>query len=139
MQLESSIMVDLAWSIEEDDFPIPDRAIPQLDDPKNWPKWKSKMPVTMAMLEKCHEAAKKVNARSGVKIVVTRDGHLGTSDEYVFKTRFDARNMTHEQFFKEIERHCKAMVKVYKMYEPWLTGSEYKKLIQSKKKVKTPR
>jgi len=129
VEFESTIMLDLAWSIENDDFPIPEKVIPQLDDPKNWPKWKKKMPITMTMLEKCHDAAKEVSARSGTNIVITREGHSGTSDEYVFKTSFDAKDMTEEKFFKEVERHCKAMVKAYKKYEPCLTGSEYEKLI----------
>jgi len=45
--------------------------------------------------------------------------------------------MIEEQFLKEIERHCKAMVKAYKMYEPWFTGSEYKKLVRESKCAKT--
>jgi hypothetical protein len=45
--------------------------------------------------------------------------------------------MIEEQFLKEIGRHCKAMVKAYRMYEPWLTGSEYKKLVCEAKRSKT--
>jgi hypothetical protein len=136
MQFESTIMVDLAWAIENDDFAIPEKVIPQLDDPKNLPKWKKRMPVTATMLEKCYEAAREVSERSGIMIVATREGHSGTDDEYVFKTSFDANNMTEEKFFKEIERHCRAMVRAYKMYEPWLTGSEYRKLIRARKHIK---
>jgi len=41
------------------------------------------------------------------------------------------------QFLKEIERHCRAMARAYRKYEPWLTGSEYKKLVQNSKRIKT--
>jgi len=55
----------------------------------------------------------------------------------MFRASFDSSNMIEEQFLKEIERHCKAMVKAYKMYEPWFTGSEYKKLVRESKCAKT--
>jgi len=137
VQFESTIMVDLAWSIENDDFNMPDKSIQELDDPKNWQKWKRKMPVTVTMLEKCHDVAKEVSVKSGVEIIVRRNGSPKVDDEFGFETSFDSSNMTQEQFLKEIERRCKAMVKAYKKYEPWLTGSKYKKLIQSTKKAKT--
>jgi hypothetical protein len=136
VELESSIMVDLAWSIENDDFNMPFKSIPELDDPKNWPKWKRKMPVTITMLEKCNEAAQKVSKNSGIKILVSRDNYPEGSDEYAFRASFDSSNMNEEQFLKEIERHCRAMVRAYRMYEPWLTGSEYRKLIRARKHIK---
>ena len=55
----------------------------------------------------------------------------------MFRASFDSSNMIEEQFFKEIGRHCKAMVKAYRIYEPWLTGSEYKKLVCEAKCAKT--
>ena len=94
------------------------------------------MPVTITMLQKCHEMAKEVSAKSGVEIVVSRNGSPKVDDEFGFETSFDASGMTKEQFLKEIERHCKAMVRAYRKYEPWLTGSEYWKLVRAQKHKK---
>jgi hypothetical protein len=79
------VMVDLAWSIENDDFNMPFKSIPELDDLKNWPKWKRKMLVTITMLEKCNEAAQKANKNSGIEILVNIDDHSEGSDEYAFE------------------------------------------------------
>jgi len=133
---ESSITVDLAWSLENDDFNMPDKSIPELDDPTNWPKWIRKMPVTITMLKKCQEIAKDVSEKSGVKIVVSRDGYVKLNDAYGYGASFDASNMTQEQFLKEVQRYCKAMVRAYRKYEPWLIGSEYWKLIRARKHKK---
>jgi len=136
IQFESDIMLDLAWSIENDDFNMPNKSIQELDNPKNWPKWSRKMPVTITMLQKCHEVAKGVSEKSGIEIVVSRDGYSKVDDEFGFETSFDASGMAQGQFLKEVERHCKAMVKAYKKYEPWLTGAEYWKLIHETKHAK---
>jgi hypothetical protein len=69
--------------------------------------------------------------------LVNRDDYPEGSDEYAFRASFDLSNMSQEQFLKEIERHCRAMVRAYRMYEPWLTGSEYKKLVREAKYTKT--
>jgi hypothetical protein len=124
-RFESTIMVDVWWSVENDDYHVPRERVHELDDPKKWPKWKRKIPVIITMLSKCHEAAKKASEEFGVKVSVDR---LEDSDDYVFHASFDSSNMSEEQFLKEIERHCKAMVKAYRMYEPWLTGSEHEKV-----------
>jgi hypothetical protein len=64
----------------------------------------------------------KASEEFGIKVFVDR---LENSDDYVFHASFDSSNMSQEQFLREIERHCKAMVKAYRMYGPWLTGSEH--------------
>jgi hypothetical protein len=134
VQFESTIMVDVWWSVENDDYHVPREKVPELDDPKKWPKWKRKIPVIITMLSNCHEAAKKASEEYGVKVSVER---LEDSDDYVFHASFDSSGMSEEQFLKEIERHCEAMVKAYRMYEPWLTGSEYEKLVHESKCAKT--
>jgi len=134
VQFESTIMVDVWWSVENDDYHVPRERVPELDDPRKWPKWKRKIPVIITMLSKCHEAAKKASEEYGVKVLVER---LEGSDDYVFHASFDSSNMSEEQFLREIERHCKAMVKAYRMYEPWLKGSEHEKLVQNSKRIKT--
>jgi hypothetical protein len=122
-------MIDLVWSIHNGDFPIPDKVIPQPDDQKYWPKWRRKMPVTITVLEKCHEAAPKVSKNSSIKILVSRDNYPEGSDEYAFRASFDSSNMDREGFLKEVERRCKAMARAYKS---WLTGSELKKVCEAK-------
>jgi hypothetical protein len=136
VQFESTIMVDVWWSVENDDYHVPREKVPELDDPRKWPKWKRKIPVIITMLSKCHEAAKKASEEFGVKVLVER---LEDSDDYVFHVSFDSSGMSEEQFLREIERHCKAMVKAYKMYEPWLTGSEHEKLVSKAKLAKNPK
>lgn len=133
---ESTIMVDIGWSLENDAFLFSDEAVPELDDPKNWPKWRRKIPVTIKMLKECHEVAQDVSEKTSVKIVVRRYDYPRGNDDYAFQTSFNAKNMTQDQFLKEIEQHCKAMVEAYMNYEPWLTGSEYRKMIEDPKHIK---
>lgn len=82
---------------------------------KKWEKYREKAPGLIAELEAAERIANEANEKYGTNI------RLCLGEKPYLETSFDARDMSEDKKFYEIEKHARAMYDTWKLWNEWTT------------------
>ncbi|MBO3804029.1 MAG: hypothetical protein JTT11_09220 [Candidatus Brockarchaeota archaeon] len=113
-------ITDLASDLYDFDFKDTDVLL----DRKKWEKYKKELPRLITELEATERIANELNRKHGTNITIW------SGEKPYFRTGFNAKGMSEEEKLREIGKHVKAMLIMWKRRDKWVVteGAEmYKK------------